>query len=187
MYLQGHIGVSALILHFLEKKGIKIIFPVALFSSMLPDFIDKPLEFLFLLPGRFVGHMILTWLIVVMLGKGIATRMNRPDVFIYSYSLALGAMLHIIEDFRDPILLRTVFWPLFGWSLPSQNGRFDFLLGLKDPYYAVLEGIGLALVFLVGIDRGWEKEEFIKLGGILVAYWILYLSFYAIFIGIQIN
>ncbi len=154
---------------------------------MLPDFIDKPLELFFLLPGRFIGHMILTWLIVMGIGKALADRINKPQIFTYSYSLSLGAMLHIIEDFRDPSLLRTVFWPLLGWRLPPQDGRFDFLLGLEDPYYGAFEGIGLALIIYVGMSRGWEKNEFLRMGGILIAYWVLYISFYAIFIGIPLQ
>ncbi len=183
MYLQGHVGVSALILHFLEKKGLRIAFPLALFSSMIPDFIDKPLELLFLLPGRFIGHMILTWLVVIIIGKGIANATRNPDIFTYSYSVALGALLHIVEDFRDPSLLRTIFWPVLGWQLPKQNGRFDFLLGLRDPYYAIFEGIGLILIVYVGMKRGWEKDEFYKMIWIFLAYWALYVSFYAIFVG----
>jgi hypothetical protein len=75
-------------------------------GAYLPDLIDKPIGFLTGLSGRGYGHSILVQLVLFAAAWPLLPR-YRATV----YTLAIGAMLHLIEDWPG---LSVVLAPLLG-------------------------------------------------------------------------
>ena len=89
--------------------------PPLLVGAYLPDLIDKPLNLIFGLPGRGMGHSVI--LMAVAFYLLIRILPSRRNLLI---PLAVGAFLHLALDLASPVVL---LWPLLGnWE---QYGTFE--------------------------------------------------------------
>ncbi len=182
MYLLGHLGFTIIIAYYLKNKKRKNINILAmLIGAMLPDMIDKPLNVLFNLPGRFIAHIILLHasilILILLLSKNTLTHSTDASERIRKngISLELGAIIHILEDFRpgDQKWLQVALFPAFG-PLPFHSEKYLFLLGYKDLYYWVTEALGLLFLLAMGVTNKWNRKQWTALVLVILAYTTTY-------------
>ena len=106
----GHLTVTAAGHHLLRKR-LWPSFPLAMgplvVGAYLPDILDKPLAFLTGLAGRGYGHSLLVQT-VVFTAAWFVLRQRAPLTWA---ALALGTLLHLIQDTVRPVVLLA---PLLG-------------------------------------------------------------------------
>lgn len=178
MYLLGHLGVTSAIGHIMQTKSNQPhtksnqphtpYLPSLLLGAMLPDIIDKPINVLTKLPGRFIAHIMLIHLIILIITRQTIKNQTRKTKIT---SLELGAIMHILEDYRihDKDWLKTALFPLYG-PIQIKPQSYLFLLGYKDPYNWITETIGLTLLIIIGIKRQWNKKTWNLLLLLIITY-----------------
>lgn len=154
----GHITSTMVVVRLKEKKPPLLLYLVAVVGAYTPDFIDKgSTQLLHLGSDRGLGHALVFNLPLVAL----IWLAPRYFVFLQKYRkvlfwFAAGVVLHLLEDFLDPVVL---FWPLLG-DFPPRLGisLLDMLnsmyLKISHPHIYVTEMIGhVAFAYLM--IRDW--------------------------------
>lgn len=117
-------------------------------ASMMPDIIDKPLALLGFGNGRSITHTLLIFLVVLCIG--IFLYINNKKTWLLP--IVIGMFTHLILDsmWSTP---KTLFWPLYGWSLTSPVKKLGFEqikvwwnTLFTNPNVDISEGIGLAVI-----------------------------------------
>ena len=137
-----HIGLSAFFAIILRLN-----IPIAVFCSILPDLVDKPLAICGIGGGRYVGHTPL-FLIVV---TGLFFLWNNE----YGFSALIGLMSHLILDISG-------FIP---WFYPFKDYKFinrTFYVNQWIKYYMNFSQFGKELLVVC------------SLGIITLIYWWIY-------------
>ncbi len=152
----GHIAVTTLILYAAGLIRKRRDFILAVFGSVLPDLIDKPLGFIIFHGfgnGRLIAHTLLFNLILLatfLIFRPVLERWLGGNPVV----IPLASMLHLVEDrmWGEPAVL---FYPFMG-SIPvkpvltfSQRIR-NILNAYHNPYIFVSEAAGsVILCFLL--------------------------------------
>jgi membrane-bound metal-dependent hydrolase YbcI (DUF457 family) len=139
----------------LEKIGLKplsrFLDPrVLIIGSMVPDIIDKPLEFLGFGSGRSITHTLLVIMIILFSALYLYVKYKKT----WLLAIAFGVLIHLMLDsmWAAP---QTLFWPLHGWRFPAtdlgleQIGRW-WQTFLTNRGVDIAEGIGL--IILLGLS-----------------------------------
>ncbi|MFC1952940.1 metal-dependent hydrolase [Chloroflexota bacterium] len=189
MLLFGHIGITAgavrvsdIIVSTAGSKGShpfswlnrlksrisQVDYRLVMLSSLLPDFIDKPVFLLFggiSISGRGYAHGLLFNLILLIIGL-VLTRYGKFGVL----AVSLSSVIHLILDqiWNNPV---TLFWPLLG---PLSGGETSdwltrIVYGLfNSPEVYIPEIIGLVILLLLFFRLVKRKgiSSFIK-GGVI--------------------
>ena len=194
MYLLGHLGITALSGHGMEKilnyKNPNLNYPygLLLIGSMWPDLIDKPIGSLIFSTGRWIAHSVLFILISGIILYFVLKNMQRKLAFIESSIFIWGALMHILLDLPS-IEPQVVFWPVLGIYLPIKawNG---FLFGVFSPYIWLTEIIGLICLIGIGsrhkISQNLWRLGFLALTGYIVLYSVLFF-FWVLIVSQQMN
>lgn len=136
-----------------------------LLGSLLPDIIDKPLGLAFLVNGRSICHTLLFTMLILAAGTCVFIARKSPGLF----CVALGCIAHILLDamWLNP---NTFFWPLFGWSFPSNNisigpwveSLFFDLITKPSEYIPEIIGIFMLAYFYFGLKGNGKIPRLIK-------------------------
>ena len=140
MLLFGHIGVTLGVffgLAFFIPLLRTIIDPTYLvIGSLLPDLIDKTLGTIIfpstIANGRMIAHTLLFSFTLFLTGLYLYKKIGDIKVL----TLASGSISHLIED-QMWTSLRTLFWPLLGWSFrkyPHHTGLKYLLMLFKRSF-----------------------------------------------------
>lgn len=109
----GHFAIAGILKQtWFERQNL-------LFLSVVgfgPDFVDKPLNMLFGLSGRCVGHSLLFYLAVILIACCFFYWLNFSSRTLFAGIVMWGT--HIIGDFLAPQVL---FWPFLGEWEPSSR------------------------------------------------------------------
>jgi hypothetical protein len=152
----GHIAITTFILYAIRLIKTRRDFTLAVFGSILPDIIDKPLGFIIFHGfgnGRLIAHTLLFNLSLLTLFAVFRSRFDRL-LGGNAILLPLASILHIIEDkvWREPALL---LYPFMG-SIPlkptiSLYERLQRILNsYHNPYIVFSEATGaILLCFLI--------------------------------------
>ncbi len=118
--LLGHAAVGSLAGRSLFR-GLSA--PLLVAAAYGPDWLDKPLKFLFGTPGHGIGHSGLVYglLGAAILAAGRRLGKARP------YALAALALwgAHLVCDWVDA---RVLFWPFSGWAFPDPHPESTLVL-----------------------------------------------------------
>ena len=148
----GHVAITTFILYAAKFIRTRRDFLLAVFGSILPDLIDKPLGFIIFHGfgnGRLVAHTLLFNLILLTFFIILKSRLEhglRGNAVV----IPLASMLHIVEDrtWKEPALL---FYPFLG-SMPlkppiSLIERIQKILrAYSSPYILTSELLGSVLL-----------------------------------------
>ncbi|MCM1567418.1 MAG: metal-dependent hydrolase [Dehalobacter sp.] len=150
MIFFGHIGVTllfAFIIFSILREKIDYRFLIV--GAILPDLIDKPIgHYIFVDTfhnGRIFGHTVLFVLLLSM----VAIYVERKYHFLGISVLALGALMHQVEDqiWMSP---GTSLWPTMGWQFPALSlhdyAGYIFYVLLNEPDAYVPEIAGLIII-----------------------------------------
>jgi hypothetical protein len=143
-----------------------------LLGAILPDLADLLLGTV-VMPGLAIGELWFHTLLAPALYMGVvllATRRGRRRRAFMAFGV--GWLFHILLDgmWTNPEVL---FWPFFGWELPT--GQLPFWPGaweraMSDPWRWVLEALGLGyliwLWFATGLNHEQRRDEFLRTGRI---------------------
>jgi len=146
--LLGHIAVASLAKQtiFQERN-----FLFLLVSSFMPDLIDKPLQMLFELPGRGVGHSLIVFFAVGLILVATSTRLSLPRSVLLAGLCMWFA--HLAGDFLEWHIL---LWPFY--KVPMEPyPKFDLGEKLYQFYIARMwpEQFWLEMVCITGALVLW--------------------------------
>ena len=168
MFPPAHAGISVAIAFALEhsfgrnvlatgesigahkRAGWRIDYRLVILGSLLPDIIDKPLEF-WLLHSRSIGHTLLFANLLILLGL---TAMGSARLRA-SLVLSISSAGHLLLDSMWEIP-ETILWPLYGLSFGAAESDDSLLRWLQIGIgHVALEAFGaLALAtFAVWLYR----------------------------------
>lgn len=151
------------------------VFAVVL-GSVVPDLVDKPLEWTFgLLPSISLGHSILVAIPLGVVVLSVASMNARTDV---GGGFVIGYWLHIPCDMIYPLALgldvdpRSFLWPLYVDSVEVQQGLAkttlsyltefgSFLATPRGTAYLLFEGLLLGVAVALWIDDGMPVVEWL--------------------------
>jgi len=118
---------------------------ILIVGAMFPDIIDKPLGILGFGNGRSITHTLLITFIVLFIGIILHKRIPMTAVL----ALAIGMASHLVLD-EMWMTQRTFFWPLWGWTFPSEGTRGwldNWLVELTGNWQIIISEIsGLAII-----------------------------------------
>lgn len=136
MIFLGHVGIT---LFFATLLSLAILF--ALLGAVLPDFFDKILFVLGVIPcGRYFGHSIF---FAPFVGLVTYAATKRKD---FTIAIVFGSYFHLLQDAQ-------YFLPLF---IPFMNYNFDCKMPLSggvEPLTVFFEILGLLLIIIVMLYR----------------------------------
>jgi hypothetical protein len=166
-----HLGATLWLFRWIFKDP-KVDVRFLLFGAILPDLVDL-LYGTVIRPAYSIGelwfHTLLApslYMSVVLL---VTRRGRRRRAFM---ALGIGWLFHILLDgmWTNPEVL---FWPFFGWEMPSGQPPFwpeAWARAFSDPWRWVLEAAGLAyliwLWFATGLNQKPRRDELLKTGRI---------------------
>jgi hypothetical protein len=114
----GHLTVTAAGHRLLKRRfpELPVQLGLLLVGAYLPDLVDKPANMFFGLPGRSYGHSL-----VVQLTIFAASALLVPASRRVLAPLALGAAIHLLEDWPNQVVLLA---PLLGPIPPAPRWSF---------------------------------------------------------------
>jgi hypothetical protein len=103
----GHLTVTAAGHHALKRfwPALPVALPALLLGAYLPDLVDKPVAFATGLHGRGYAHSVLVQAAVFVPALALIRRYRSIVA-----TLALGSVIHLLEDWPKPEVLLAPFW-----------------------------------------------------------------------------
>jgi hypothetical protein len=112
----GHVALAGIAKRVRwERESLLFLATAALF----PDFLDKPLNMLFLLPGRGIGHSLVVFLAVATTAWFLA-----PKIKIAQSTIVAGMVLWVTHLAGDLVAWKVLFWPFLGPLDPTPQFHF---------------------------------------------------------------
>jgi inner membrane protein len=157
---------------FAETIGLKSLtefldIRVLILGTILPDIIDKPLEFLNIGDGRMIAHTLLITLVILI--TGFYVYLNHKKTWVLAISIGMVTHLLLDQMWQTPQVL---FWPLFGWAFPTSDHIFFYKqifwwwnAFIKYPAVKIPEFVGLGILLastIVLIGQGRLKSLLVK-------------------------
>ena len=167
-----HLGASLWLFRWIfkdPKVDVRFLFA----GVILPDLVDLTLGTVVLAGTYSIGELWFHTLLVptlYMIGVLVLTRRGRRRRAFMA--VGVGWLFHILLDglWTDPEVL---FWPFFGWEMPTGEAPFWSLAwerAVADPWRWVLEAVGLAyltwLWFASGLNRKERRAGLVRTGRI---------------------
>jgi len=171
----AHMGITVTIVQAVENRFTSQVvdYRLLLAASLLPDIIDKPIDYLLLngslLSSKVYGHTLLFLLLLGSLGAILWRRRHNFAPMI----LFIGAAMH---DALDVMWLHPgiFLWPLFGWRFVTPvHEAWDGVIQigvLTISRLVALEIVGglLLIRFLVIIFLNIGMSSFLKCGKVFL-------------------
>ncbi|MGH8952630.1 MAG: metal-dependent hydrolase [Acidimicrobiia bacterium] len=167
-----HLGASLWLFRWIfkdPKVDVRFLFA----GVILPDLVDLTLGTVVLAGTYSIGELWFHTLLaptLYMIGVLVFTRRGRRRRAFMA--VGVGWLFHILLDglWTEPEVL---FWPFFGWEMPTGEAPFWPLAwerALADPWRWVLEAVGLAyltwLWFASGLNRKERRAGLVRTGRI---------------------
>jgi hypothetical protein len=166
-----HLGATLWLFRWIFRDP-KVDVRFLLFGAVLPDLVDL-LVGTVINPGLAVAELWFHTLLAPSLYMAVVLLVTRRGRQRRAFmALGIGWLFHILLDgmWTDPEVL---FWPFFGWELPTGRPPFwpaAWERAMSDPWRWVLDAVGLAyliwLWFATGLNLKPRRGELLRTGRI---------------------